>query len=55
MWVREQIISKCMVLVDGRYIDSQRDITMAYRGSKNQRLIDIQQSLQKGEVVLWQV
>lgn len=51
---RSQIISKCDVLVDGRYIDSQRDITLPYRGSKNQRLINIPKSLQKGEIVLWQ-
>ena len=51
---RYEIISKCDVLVDGRYMDSQRDITLPYRGSKNQRLIDIQKSLQKGEIVLWQ-
>ena len=44
----------CDVLVDGRYIEFQRDITLPYRGSKNQRLIDVQQSLQKGKVVLWQ-
>jgi len=52
---RQQIISQCTVLIDGQYIDSQRDITLAYRGSKNQRLINIQQSLQKGEIVLWQI
>lgn len=51
---RQQIIAQCDVLVDGRYIDSQRNISLAYRGSSNQRLIDIQKSLQKGEVVLWQ-
>lgn len=51
---RAKIIAECDVLVDGQYIDSQRDTTLPYRGSKNQRLIDIQQSLQKGEIVLWQ-
>lgn len=51
---RSNIISKCDVLIDGRYIESQRDITLPYRGSKNQRLIDIKKSLQKGEIVLWQ-
>lgn len=51
---RAKIITECDVLIDGRYIDSQRDITLSYRGSKNQRLVDIQQSLQKGEIVLWQ-
>lgn len=50
---RSDIISKCDVLIDGRYIDSQRDLTLPYRGSKNQRLINIPQSLQKGKVVLW--
>ncbi|MCM1232293.1 MAG: 4Fe-4S cluster-binding domain-containing protein [Ruminococcus flavefaciens] len=49
-----KIISMCDVLVDGQYIDSQRDITLPYRGSKNQRLIDIQKSLQKGETILWE-
>lgn len=52
---RAKIITECDVLVDGKYIDSQRDISLSYRGSSNQRLIDIQQSLQKGEIVLWQI
>lgn len=52
--LRKHILYKCDVLIDGQYIDSQRDITLPYRGSTNQRVIDIQQSLQKGEIVLWQ-
>lgn len=51
---RNKIISNCDVLVDGRYIDSQRDITLPYRGSSNQRVIDVKKSLQKGEMVLWE-
>ena len=51
---RQHIIKNCDVLVDGKYIDSKRDLTLQYRGSDNQRLIDIQQSLQKGKIVLWQ-
>lgn len=51
---RAKIITECDVLVDGQYVELQRDITLPYRGSSNQRLIDIQQSLQKGEIVLWQ-
>lgn len=50
---KASVMMNCDVLVDGKYINSQRDITLPYRGSKNQRLIDIQKSLQKGEVVLW--
>ena len=53
LYKRKEIVKQCTVMVDGRYIDSQRDINLKWRGSKNQRVIDIQQSLQKGEVVLW--
>ena len=35
---RQTIISKCDVIVDGEYIDSQRDITLAWRGSRNQHI-----------------
>lgn len=50
---RQKIISQCTVMVDGRYIDSQRDITLPYCGSKNQRVIDTQKSLKEGEIILW--
>ena len=52
-WKRREIVNQCTVMVDGRYIDSQRDITLKWRGSSNQRVIDVQKSLQKGEIVLW--
>lgn len=52
---RKEIFKNIDVLVDGKYIDSQRDITLPYRGSLNQRLIDVKQSLQKGKIVLWQI
>lgn len=52
-WRRQQIVSRCDVLVDGRYIDSQRDIILKWCGSKNQHVIDIQKSLQKGKLILW--
>lgn len=54
MWKRKSIISECDVLVDRQYIDSKRDITLKWRGSSNQNVINIKQSLQKGEIVLWQ-
>ena len=52
-FVRQEIIKNVDVMVDGRYIDSQRDITLKWRGSDNQRVIDVQKSLQKGEIILW--
>ncbi len=39
-------------LVDGPFIESQKDLNLPFRGSKNQRVIDVGKSLQEGEVVL---
>lgn len=41
------------VLVDGPYIEAQRDISLPWAGSNNQRVIDVKRSLKKNEVVLW--
>lgn len=41
------------VLVDGPFLKSQRDETLCFRGSRNQRMIDVQKSLQKSEVILY--
>lgn len=50
---RKQIISLCNVVVDGEYIDEQKDLTLAYRGSKNQHVIDVKQSLAQNKMVLY--
>lgn len=52
-WRRQQIVSQCNVLIDGQYIDSQRDITLPWRGSKNQRVIDIQESMRQNKLILY--
>ena len=39
------------VLIDGPYIEEQRDITLKFRGSKNQRLIDVKETLKQGKIV----
>jgi anaerobic ribonucleoside-triphosphate reductase activating protein len=41
------------VLVDGPYIEKQRDISLKYRGSTNQRIINIPETLKHGQVVLF--
>lgn len=50
---RSEIISLCDVVVDGEYIDEQRDIALKWRGSSNQQVIDVRQSLAQGKVVLY--
>lgn len=50
--VLRHILSLTDVLIDGPYQEDKRDITLYLRGSSNQRVIDVQQSLQKGETVL---
>lgn len=48
------IVYLCDVIVDGEYIDKQKDMHLLYRGSKNQRLIDIRKTIESGKVVLWE-
>ena len=42
------------VLVDGAYIDELRDISLPFRGSSNQRIIDVEKSLAENKVILWE-
>jgi len=41
------------ILVDGPFMLAEKDLTLAYRGSKNQRLIDLPQALREGKPVSW--
>ena len=51
--IRKQIVSKCDVVVDGRYIDYLREVNAKWRGSTNQRVIDVPKTLQSKQVVLY--
>lgn len=52
--VRKEIISNFVdVLVDGRYEKDLRDTSLKWRGSSNQRVIDVKRSLKENKVVLW--
>ena len=50
---RKNIIKLCDVLVDGEYIDEQRDLSLKFRGSKNQRVIDVKQSHAQNKIILY--
>ena len=49
----DRILSRLHVLVDGPFIQKLHDPDLLFRGSSNQRLIDVQKTLYSGEVVLW--
>ena len=42
------------VIVDGRYIEEKKDISLRFRGSSNQRIIDMKKTAETGEIVLWE-
>ena len=47
----EEIFQYIDILIDGRYVDDLRDYKLKWRGSSNQRIIDVQASLKSGNVV----
>ena len=49
-----EILKYTDVLVDGAYVDELRDISLAFRGSSNQRLIDVKKSLAENKIILWE-
>jgi anaerobic ribonucleoside-triphosphate reductase activating protein len=49
-----EIIKYLDVIIDGPYIDELRNITLKFRGSSNQRIIDVQKSLKENKIVLWE-
>ena len=49
---RQLILKYCDVLVDGQFKEELKDITLPWRGSSNQRVIDVQKSLKEGKVIL---
>ena len=49
----DKILSIADVLVDGRFIAEEKDISLQFRGSRNQRIIDLKPTFESKEIVLW--
>lgn len=52
--VTQEYLSYLDVLVDGPFVEEKKNLSLRFRGSENQRLIDVPASLAAGQVVLWQ-
>lgn len=52
--VTREYLSYLDVLVDGPFVESRKNLSLRFRGSENQRLIDMKQTLACGQIILWQ-
>ena len=54
-WEETRELLSCLdVIVDGEFVEEQKDISLRFKGSSNQRIIDVRKSQEKGAVVLWE-
>ncbi len=50
----KEFLSYLDVIVDGEFILEQKDISLQFKGSRNQRIIRVQESMRRGKIVLWE-
>lgn len=51
--ITKEMISLIDILVDGKFVEDKKDLHLRFRGSSNQRIIDVQKSLKANETILW--
>ena len=51
---KKALLKECEVLVDGRFDKTKKGLNLRFKGSENQRIIDVQKSFEQNEVVLWE-
>lgn len=49
----DEMLSMIDILVDGRFVETLKDIRLVYKGSTNQRIIDVKKSKVAGKIILW--
>ncbi len=52
--ITKEFLSYLDVLVDGPFVLAKKDLTLRFRGSSNQRLINVQESLRQNKIILWE-
>lgn len=50
----DELLGLLDVLVDGRFVEAKKDLRLRFRGSSNQRIIDIKKTIESDEIVLWE-
>lgn len=50
---KKELLSLIDILVDGRFVEEKKDLTLQFRGSSNQKIIDVQASLENGKIKIW--
>lgn len=51
--ITRELLSYIDVLVDGRFVEEKKNLSLVFRGSENQRIIDVKKSFEENKVVLW--
>lgn len=51
---QKEIVKYVDVLVDGQFVDEKKNLTLLFRGSENQRIIDVQKTLKAGKIIPWE-